>query len=489
MAIVNVTVVYLALPYMDRTLHAGIADQEWIVSIYPLMEGGFTLAAGTLGDLYGRKRILTIMTWLFVLATLGCALAPNVPDLIFMRALQGLGGAALLSLPVAILIQMVPEGGDSENAIKMFSAVAGSGGIAGPIIGGVLVHFWGWQSVFYLSVLMGVIVLAAVAYASESEGDSSLRFDGLGQFLSVLSLLAVSFALIEGNASGWGSPVIVGAFVVFVVGVAAFVIVERRVPNPMVHLRYFASRPFVVGLLMIGINNFCFYGIFLLCTNFLQNVQLQSPIAAGFYLMPTNVAFFFVNQYSARFEKLLGERALVVATWSLVLAGIVWLGLLGVSAASWQVGAGLFVLGMGLGLMWTPSCALSMGACDAKDQGFAAGAVALSRSFFGVLGIALLGTLLAASMASGINGGLTAMNASPGATQAITAAIQHGGAFSIAQRPPLGITVGAMSALIDRSFVSGWRLALSFAAAITLLFGLFIYAYVPRRKTLTAASS
>src|SRR5579884_3956619 len=136
MAVVNITVIYLALPYIERALHAGIADQEWIVSIYPLMEGGFTLAAGTLGDLYGRKRILTLTTWLFVFATLGCALAPSAPVLIVMRALQGLGGAALLSLPVAILVQMLPEGTDNENVIKVFSTVAGSGGIAGPIIGG-----------------------------------------------------------------------------------------------------------------------------------------------------------------------------------------------------------------------------------------------------------------------------------------------------------------------------------------------------------------
>ncbi len=156
MAVVNITVIYLALPYIERALHAGIADQEWIVSIYPLMEGGFTLAAGTLGDLYGRKRILTMSTWLFVLATVGCALSPSAPVLIVMRALQGLGGAALLSLPVAILLQMLPEGADNEDTIKVFSTVAGSGGIAGPIIGGVLVHLWGWPAVFYLSIAMGI---------------------------------------------------------------------------------------------------------------------------------------------------------------------------------------------------------------------------------------------------------------------------------------------------------------------------------------------
>jgi EmrB/QacA subfamily drug resistance transporter len=489
MAVVNITVIYLALPYIERALHAGIADQEWIVSIYPLMEGGFTLAAGTLGDLYGRKRILTITTWLFVLATLGCALAPNAPFLIFMRAMQGLGGAALLSLPVAILVQMLPKGADNENVIKVFSTVAGSGGIAGPVIGGILVRFWGWPSVFYLSIAMGIAVLVTLRYATESERDPSMRFDGLGQFFSILSLLAISFALIEGNASGWSSPIIIGAFVAFAAGMVLFILTERRVAKPMVHLRYFKSRPFIVGLLMVAINNFCFYGILLLCTNFLQNAQHISAFTAGFYLMPTNLAFFLVNQYSAFFEKLLGERLLIVVAWAFMLGGIVWLSVLGTSDPSWQVALGLFVLGIGLGLIWTPACSFSMAACDAADQGFASGAIALSRSFFGVLGIAILGTLLASGMVRGIGMGLTAMKAPRAVTHTVTKAVHHGGAFAVAEHPPTGVNGTALMHLVEQSFVSGWHLALLVAAVVTLVFGVVIYVFIPARKTEPAPAS
>jgi|GEM_PF-2541307 len=486
MAVVNITVIYLALPYIERALHAGIADQEWIVSIYPLMEGGFTLAAGTLGDLYGRKRILTITTWLFILATLGCALAPSAPVLIVMRGLQGLGGAALLSLPVAILIQMLPPGTDNEDTIKVFSTVAGSGGIAGPIIGGILVHFWGWPSVFYLSVIMGVAVLWALLYVTESERDPSMQLDGLGQFLSILSLLAISFGLIEGNANGWSSPVIIAAFAVFVLGTVLFIMVERRAAKPMIHLGYFGSRPFVVGLLMVAINNFLFYGIMLLCTNFLQNAQHLSSVVAGFYLMPTNLAFFFINQYSNVFEKVLGERMLIVATFVFMLAGVLWLAVLNVSGPSWEVAAALFVLGVGLGLIWTPGCSFTMGACAAADQGFASGAIALSRSFFGVLGIAILGTLLAVTMSHDINTGLIAMGAPPAAARQITAAVHHGGAFAIAEHPPAGVNASALMHLVEQSFGGGWHAALLFSAVVTLLFGLLIYAIIPARKAAPA---
>lgn len=465
MAVVNITVIYLALPYIERALHAGIADQEWIVSIYPLMEGGFTLAAGTLGDLYGRKRALTLATWLFVLATVGCAFAPTAPVLIVMRALQGLGGAALLSLPVAVLIQMLPEGADNEDTIKAFSTVAGSGGIAGPILGGVLVHYWGWTSVFYLSVAMGLLVLAALPFATESPRDPSMRFDVLGQFFSVLALLALSFSLIEGNAAGWTSPGILGGFMIAAAGFSAFIAVERRAAKPMVHLRYFVSRPFVVGLLIVGIVNFCFYGILLLCTGFLQNAQHQSAIVAGFYLMPANLAFFIVNQTSSYVEKLFGERMLIVASFAFMLAGNLWLAMLGVGAASWQVAAGLFVMGIGFGLAFTPASSMSMGACAAADQGFAAGSIALSRSVFGVLGIAILGTMLAATMARTI-----------GTTHpALAAAVHHGGAFAAA--PP------ALMRVVEQAFVNGWHAAMLFSFALTLLFGIVLYVFIPARKT------
>ncbi|HLI97301.1 MAG TPA: MFS transporter [Candidatus Baltobacteraceae bacterium] len=482
LGVVNITVIYLALPYIERALHAGIADQAWIVSIYPLMEGGFTLAAGTLGDLYGRKRLLTITTWLFVIATLLCALAPNANVLIVMRALQGLGGAALLSLPVAVLIQMLPEEADHEDTIKVFSTVAGAGGIAGPIIGGILVHFWGWPSVFYFSVVMGIAVLVTISYATESQRDPSMRFDGLGQFLSILALVAVSFALIEGNTQGWRSPIIIAAFTVFAVGLGLFIAVERRIPKPMVHLRYFSSRAFVVGLLMVGINNFLFYGILLLCTALLQNVQQISPVAAGFYLMPANLAFFMVNQYSEQFEKMLGERLLIFAAWVFLIVGILWLAILGREAPAWEVAAGLFVLGIGFGLIWTPACAFSMEACNAEDQGFASGAIALTRSFFGVLGIAILGSLLAAAMARSIGAELDDVNASAAVQQTVTAAVQHGGAFALAQRGIDGISQSMLMRIVEQSFTRGWHIAMLFAGAFTLLVGIVVYIFIPERK-------
>jgi hypothetical protein len=343
--------------------------------------------------------------------------------------------------------------------------------------------------VFYLSVVMGIAVVVTVAYATESPRDPSMRFDVLGQFFSILARLAVSFAIIEGNASGWASPTIIGAFAVFAAALTLFITVERRVAKPMVHLRYFTSRAFIVGLLMVGINNFCFYGIMLLCTDFLQNAQHVSAVTAGFYLMPANLAFFLVNQSSEQFEKFVGERVLIFVATIFMLAGVLWLAMLGLEAGSWEVSAGLFVLGVGLGLMWTPGCAFSMGACSAADQGFASGAIALTRSFFGVLGIAILGTLLAGTMAARVALGLSDAGAPAAAQSVVATAVHHGGAFAIAQRGVDGVDPSMLMRIVEQAFTSGWHVALLFAAALTLLFGIVIYIFIPARKPETARAS
>ena len=157
-AVVNISVIYLALPSIERALHAGIADQQWIVSIYPLMEGGFTIAAGTLGDLYGRKKILVICVVGFTLATLACALAPSAVTLIVARGIQGVLGSALLSLPVAILVAMAPNADEREDAVRAFAMIAGLGAVVGPVLGGILVHAFAWPAVFVVSVVLGVLV-------------------------------------------------------------------------------------------------------------------------------------------------------------------------------------------------------------------------------------------------------------------------------------------------------------------------------------------
>ncbi len=481
-AVVNISVIYLALPSIERSLHAGIADQQWIVSIYPLMEGGFTLAAGTLGDLYGRKRILTVAVVGFTLATLACALAPGSELLIVARGLQGVFGSALLSLPVAILVAMAPDPDKREDAVAAFAMIAGLGAVVGPVLGGILVHSFAWPSVFYISVAMGVLVLFTLPFVDSGRAEVAPRLDFGGQAASVFALMALSFALIEGNATGWFAPPILISLGLFVGLLATFIVHEKRSAHPMVKLAYFKIPTFNGAALTIGILNFGWFGIMLLATLYLQNVLDTGPLAAGFYLMPSNVAFFAANQFSAHLDRAVGLFATTLLALGVSVVGMIWMLWFTPSTPAWEVAGALFVMGLGWGAVFTPAQAAGMRVCDAADQGFAAGAMALSRSVFGVLGIAALGALLAATMASGVTASLAGTGDAPATVRAAAATIHHGGAFALLASPPPGITAATLEPVLDASFAVGMRRAMVFCIVVTVLFTILIgWMLRPRR--------
>lgn len=470
MAIVNVSVMYLAVPRIEATLGGGLADQQWILSIYPLMQGGFTLAGGTLGDLYGRKRILAASTWLFLMASIACALAPNVGALVVARGVQGIAGAPLLSLPLAILVEMLSDPEHNVRTVKNFATVGGLAAGVAPLIGGVLVHWFSWPSVFYFSAGLAAIVLAGIAFCPDDAAKRSGSVDISGQLSSVTACLAFTFALIEGNAAGWNSPIILTAFAVAAAGFALFLLVERRSKAPMVKLRYFDLRMFDVSLLTLGAVNFGWYGIMLLCSLFLQHVLRQDPVAAGLYLMPCNVAFFAVNLLSSRIASRLGTPAAVALSFALSLAGIVWLATLSAASPAWHVAAALTVAGVGWGIICTPATSFGMAAVNVRDEGFASGTLALSRSLFGVFGIAVLGSIAGGGMSRELKGPLQH-------------AVHHGAVFERAATP-------AIRTAIHTSYVHGFQYALEVCFALTLVSGAIIVAVLSfRREPLRIARS
>jgi MFS family permease len=237
MAVFDIAVVYLALPEMESSIGAGLADQQWIASAYPLMEAGFTLGAGTLGDLYGRKRVYLLGVAIFVGGSLLSGVAPSAATLIAARFVQGIGGAIVMALPLAILVAMANDDADREQTIRTLMTLAGLGAMMAPVLGGLLVHAYGWRSIFFVNVPIGIFVLySGIVHVPESPRDPVKRLDLAGQIASSAALIALSFAAIEGNALGWRSPAIVGALVLGLIAACAFVAIERRSPSPMLSL-------------------------------------------------------------------------------------------------------------------------------------------------------------------------------------------------------------------------------------------------------------
>jgi MFS family permease len=458
-SVLNVSIVYLALPNMRHSLHAGISDQQWIVSIYPLMEGSFTLAAGTIGDQFGRKRILGLSVGLFVLASIACALSRDPVQLIAARAAQGIGGAALLSLPLALLLETVRDSKASDSTIALYSTVAALAAGFAPLAGGALVQWIGWPAIFYLSAALGLIVIAGLFFATEKTPHVVTGWDLWGQLLSIAAIVAISYAMIEGNQSGWSSPVILTAFGIAGAGFALFLAVERYAKWPMIHLRYFKLRAFNVAVLLLGIVNFAWYGVMLLVSLFMQDIQGLSEIAAGLYLIPCNAAYFAANFFSNQLREKLGFPWNIAISFIFSIAGIVWLAAADQKTPPWEVSAALALAGLGWGIICTPASAVGLSVVESSDEGFASGTLAFGRSLFGVFGIAVLGSLLSAGMSGRIAERMSKLHASQQAIAQTARAVVHGDLFAVAHR---------YSPLVHKSFVHAMHDALLVCAALSV---------------------
>jgi len=453
LAVVNISIMYLALPQMESRLGASLSQQQWILSIYPLMEGGFTLVAGVLGDLYGRKLVLALSMWLFVLATIACAFAPSAGALIVARGVEGIASAGLLSLPLAMLIQTLPDPSGNMRTIQMFATVAGLAAGFAPLIGGALVTYLGWQSVFYFSAIIGIVVLASLRGAAECSANERPRLDIGGQVTSTLACLAISYALIEHVAVAFAAGAVLAAL---------FVVIERRCAQPMVDLRYFALRHFDAALLVVAAVNFAWYGLMLLVTLYLQHIMHLREIVVGLYLMPCNAAFFGANLYSERFCRAVGMPVTVVAGFAVSLGGTAWLALVHGQSPPWHASAALALAAVGWGLTSSPATSMGMAAVRARDEGFASATLSLCRSLFGVFGIALLGSLLTRGMGAALP---------PNVRQAV-----HQG--RIFEMP-------AIRGLVENAYVHGLHLSVGVCFAATVV--LAVWALVMLRSTRSGA--
>ena len=347
-------------------------------------------------------------------------------------------------------------------------------GIA-PLAGGALVQWIGWPAIFYFSAALGVVVLVGLFFATEETPHAKTGSDLWGQLLSIAAIVAISYAMIEGNHNGWTSPVILTAFGIAAAGFALFLAVERYAKWPMIHLHYFKLRAFNIAVLLLGIVNFAWYGIMLLVSLFMQDIQGVSGIAAGLYLIPCNAAYFAANVFSNRLRETLGFPWNIVLSFAFSIAGMVWLATIEQNTKTWEVAAALALAGLGWGFICTPASAVGLSAVELSDEGFASGTLAFGRSLFGVFGIAVLGSILSAVMSGRIAERMTKLHASGEAIAQTKRAVVHGDLFDVGRR---------FTPLVHKSFVHAMHDALLVCAALTIAIGIAILIALtaPERK-------
>lgn len=396
--LVNVSAPNVALPDIADDLGASFTDLQWTLSGYALALAVFLLTAGTLADRFGRKRLFVVGLVVFDVASVLCAAAPSATTLIVARVVQGLGAAIMFPASLALLAQEF-EGAARRRAIGTWGAVVGLAFAAGPLLGGLLVEAAGWRAIFALNLLLGVpAVWLAWGKLRESWDPQAPDTDWPGLGALSLGLFAIVFAVLRGNALGWGSPTVVGCLVAGATLLGLFVLVEHRTARPMLDLALFGNRTFTGASIVVGVLGGATFGSFVYLALFLQNVQGRSPVQTGLVLAPLAVVSFVVSLGAGRFNQRMPLRAtlvaglLVIATGSGLLAGVER------DASFLRLLPGLAVIGAGVGLVNPLATFAHLGVMSPAHGGLASAINNTARQVGLAVGIAALGALVERSL-------------------------------------------------------------------------------------------
>ncbi|MBH1935705.1 MFS transporter [Streptomyces sp. AV19] len=391
---IDVTAVTIALPTIRSSLHGGMAGLQWVIDAYTLMFAALMLSAGALADRAGARRAYTVGVALFTLASLGCALAPGIGWLIGARIAQGGAAAVVMPASLALIRQAYEDPARRARAIALWTVGGSVSLAAGPVLGGLLVDSVGWRAVFLLNIPVGAVVLALLTRTAPSPRRPR-ALDPAGQLTAVLALAGLTFAVIEGGHAGWTSPAVAGAAAVAVVAGLAFVVTERRHPQPMVPLGMFRRRGVALPLVIGFAANAGFYGVVFLLGLYYQQLRGMSGTAAGLMFVPLSAVITGANLLSPRLAERLGRRPVILAGQAVLSLAMFTLLPLGDGTPVWQVVLLLIPMGVGGALIVPALTALLMDAVPAHQAGTVSGLFNAVRQTGGALSVAVFGVLVA----------------------------------------------------------------------------------------------
>lgn len=409
MVVLDVTIVNVALPDIQRALDFSTEGLQWVINAYTLAFGGLLLLGGRTADLLGRRRMFLAGMTLFVTASLVAGFSGSSEMLVAARAAQGVGAALLSPAALALLMVSFPAGRERNLALGVWGALAGIGGTLGVIAGGVLVDGLGWQWIFLVNLPIGLAVLvAAPLRITESRGTMEQRsFDVAGAALSTAGVLAIVYGVIRSEPAGWGSAEVIGLLVGGVALLAGFVAVERRSPAPLVPMRLFRSRGLSVSSVSLALNGSAFLAMFFLTALYLQNVRGASAVEAGLQFVPMGIAAVSSAILGGQLVTRLGTRPVFAVGAVLSGIGLLLLAQAGVDGAYvTDVMPGLVVFGFGMSLVGVPNQIAAIMDVEQTDAGSASGVITAAFQIGGALGLAVITTLSNARVSDALASGV-----------------------------------------------------------------------------------
>jgi EmrB/QacA subfamily drug resistance transporter len=469
MAFIDETALPIALPAIQSGLGATAVDAQWVVAAYTLFLAALVLVGGSLGDHLGRRRMFAVGVVLFALASAWCGLSQSPEQLIAARALQGVGGALLVPNSLAIIGASFGEERRGK-AIGTWTSLTSVTLILGPVLGGYLAENVSWRGVFFINVPLAMVVLAITrSRVPESRDPEASRLDLPGAGLVAVGLGGVVFGLLESSRSGLGDPRVIGALIVGAVALAAFLIVEGRVREPMMPLSLFRSRNFTVANAFTLLLYFALVGtLFFLPFNLIW-VQGYSATVAGAAIVPTFVLMAFLSRYTGGLTDRYGARLPLVVGPAIAAVSFTLFAVPGAESGSYWTTffPAAAVLGIGLSILVPALTTVALNSVEVRYEGLAS---AINNAFSqtaGLLAIAVLGVVMFISFGASLDARPAALNLPPEAREQLEEEKVKLGAA----QAPEGLDA-AQSANVDRAideaFVSGYRVVMLVAAAMAL---------------------
>ncbi len=398
MLLLDITIVNVALPAIQRALHASFSDLQWVVDAYALALATCVLTAGSLADLFGRKRIFLLGVTLFTVASVACGLANDSLFLIIARGVQGIGGAMMFATGLALLSQEF-HGRERGTAFGIWGATIGAAVAIGPLAGGILTSGLSWRWIFLVNIPIGVVAVTLSAkQLHESSDPEHSRLDPIGLVTLIGGLFCLILALIEGNQQGWTTWWIIGLFVASAVLLVLFMVSQMADRTTMVDLALFKRPAFVGAQVTAFAISSSMFAMFLYLTLYLQNILGLSPLKTGLVFLPLSVVSFFAAPIAGRLSAHVPIRLLLgsglalnaVAMWSMsrVSIGSHWTVLL----------PGFLIGGVGIGLVNAPLASTAVGTVRQERAGMASGINNTFRQLGIATGIAALGAIFASKV-------------------------------------------------------------------------------------------
>jgi EmrB/QacA subfamily drug resistance transporter len=408
MLLLDITVVNVALPDIQRSLHSSFPDLQWVVNAYALTLAALLLTSGSIADLIGRKRVFVAGLFVFTLASAACGLSTTPLMLNLARAVQGTGGAMMFATSLA-LIGSAFHGKERGTAFGVFGAVTGGAVAIGPVLGGIITSGIGWEWIFFVNVPIGAIaVFITITRVADSRDPSATGVDWPGLLTFSGSLFLLVYALVQGNEKGWGSTEIVAFLALALVLLFAFIVVERVQSRPMLDLTLFRRPAFTGASIVAFAMSASFFSMFLYLTLYLQDVLGYDPLQAGLRFLPATLLSFAIAPISGRLSVRVPVRLLLGSGLMLISLGLLAMNVVDASS-SWTALIPAFVLaGAGVGLVNPPLASTAIGVAPAERSGMASGINSTFRQVGIATGIAGLGAIFQHSVSHGTSAKLIA---------------------------------------------------------------------------------